>query len=81
MTHRWSSLKGLIGCLLLGGLAAAATSACGLADTATTAAAGGVSEAQQAQQARATEDRVKQQLDAAAQADAQRRAAAEKETE
>ncbi len=53
-----------MGCLLSG---------CGLGGTAISAAAGGVSDAEQAKEARKTEDRVKQQIDAAAAVDAQRR--------
>jgi hypothetical protein len=51
--------------------------ACGLGETAVSAAAGGASEVEQAKQALKTEARVKQQLDAAATLDAQRRQAAE----
>ncbi len=76
-----SSIKPLLGCALIAALVAVAATGCGLAGTATSAAAGAVSEAQQAQQAKATEDSVRQQLDAAARADAQRREAAEKEAE
>lgn len=54
---------------------------CGLGETAATSAAGAASEAQQAQQAKATEDRVQQQLDAASRLDAQKREAAEKESQ
>jgi hypothetical protein len=46
-------------------------------ETAISAAAGGASEAEQAKEALKTEARVKQQLDAAATLDAQRRQAAE----
>ena len=56
-------------------------SGCGVADTAVTAAAGGAAEAQQARQARAMEERVKQQVDAAVQADAEHRRAAEAASE
>ena len=51
--------------------------ACGLGETAISAAAGGASEAEQAKQALRTEASVKQQLDAAATLEAQRRQAAE----
>jgi hypothetical protein len=59
----------LMVCLTLG--------ACGLGETAVSAAAGGASEAEQAKEALRTEARVKQQLDAAATVDAQRRQAAD----
>lgn len=51
--------------------------ACGLGETAVSAAAGGASEAEQAKAALKTEARVKQQLDAAAALEAQRRQAAD----
>jgi uncharacterized protein YceK len=51
--------------------------ACGLGETAISAAAGGASEAEQAKEALKTEARVKQQLDAAATLEAQRRQAAD----
>jgi hypothetical protein len=51
--------------------------ACGLGETAVSAAASGASAAEQAKEALKTEARVKQQLDAAATLDAQRRQAAE----
>jgi len=51
--------------------------ACGLGETAVSAAAGGASEAEQAKAALRTEARVKQQLDAAATLEAQRRQAAD----
>jgi hypothetical protein len=51
--------------------------ACGLGETAVSAAAGGASEAEQAKAALRTEARVKQQIDAAATLEAQRRQAAE----
>lgn len=50
---------------------------CGLGETASSVAAGGSAQAQQARQATQTEARVKQQLDAAAKLDSERRAAAE----
>jgi hypothetical protein len=50
---------------------------CGLGETASSAAAAGASQAEQVQQATRTEARVKQQLDAAASLDAERRKAAE----
>ncbi len=58
-------------------LACLTFSACGVGETAISAAAGGASEAAQAKEALKTEARVKQQLDAAATLDAQRRQAAE----
>jgi hypothetical protein len=51
--------------------------ACGLGETAVSAAAGGASEAAQAKEASKIEAHVKQQLDAAAALDAQRRQAAD----
>jgi hypothetical protein len=51
--------------------------ACGLGETAVSAAAGGASEAAQAKEALRIEARVKQQLDATATLEAQRRQAAE----
>jgi uncharacterized protein YceK len=56
-------------CVLLAG--------CGLGETAVSTAAAGASQAEQAQQATRTEARVREQLDAAAKADAERRNAAE----
>jgi hypothetical protein len=67
------AIFGLLACLPL--------AACGVGETAISAAAGGVSEAQQAKDAVKTEDRVKQQLDAAMALDAQRRKAAEAESQ
>jgi hypothetical protein len=58
-------------CLALSG------AGCGVSETAVSAAAGGASEVEQAKQARATEERVKQQLDSAMQAETQHRQAAE----
>ena len=55
--------------------------ACGLGETAVSAAAGGASEAEQAKEALRTEARVKQQLDAAATLEAQRRQAADTRTQ
>jgi hypothetical protein len=63
--------------LILGFLACVPLAACGVGETAISAAVGGASEAQQAKDALKTEARVKQQLDAAAALDAQRRQAAE----
>lgn len=63
--------------LILGVLACVPLAACGVGETAISAAAGGASEVQQAKDALKTEARVKQQLDAAAALDAQRRQAAE----
>lgn len=54
---------------------------CGLGETASSAAAGASVEVQQAQQAAQMEARVKQQLDAAAKLDAERRAKAEETTQ
>lgn len=62
-------------------LAAAAVlplAGCGLAGTAASTATGAASEAEQAKEAKATEDRVKQQLDAATREAAQQREEAEK---
>ncbi len=50
---------------------------CGLGETAVTATAGSASEIEQAKEGLKTEARVKQQLDAAAAVDAERRRAAE----
>jgi hypothetical protein len=58
---------------ILGFLACLSLAACGLGETAVSAAAGGASEAQQAKEALKTQARVKQQLDAAATLEAQRR--------
>jgi hypothetical protein len=57
--------------------AALVLSGCGLADTAATGATGAAAEAQQASQAKQTEDRVRDQAQAAVQQDADRRKAAE----
>ncbi len=57
-------------------LAALALTGCGVADTAVTAAAGS-SQVNEAKDARATEERVKQQVDAAVRLDAEQRRAAE----
>jgi hypothetical protein len=62
---------------ILGFLACLTLAACGVGETAISAAAGGASEAEQAKEALKTEARVKQQLDAAAALDAQRRDAAD----
>jgi hypothetical protein len=67
--------------VILGFLACLPLAACGVGETAISAAAGGASEAQQAKDALKTEARVKQQLDAAAALDAQRRNAAEAESQ
>lgn len=67
--------------LLLIMLAAAPLAGCGLGETAASAAAGGASEVEQAKEGLKTEARVKQQLDAAAELDAQRRRNAEAETQ
>jgi hypothetical protein len=63
--------------VILGLLACLPLAACGVGETAISAAAGGASEAEQAKEALKTEARIKQQLDAAAALDAQRRQAAE----
>ena len=63
--------------VILGFLACLPLAACGVGETAISAAAAGASEADQAKEALKTEARVKQQLDAAATLDAQRRQAAE----
>jgi hypothetical protein len=68
-----SSIKRLI----VGFLACLTLTACGVGETAISAAAGGASEAQQAREGLKTEARVKQQLDAAAALEAQRRQEAE----
>jgi len=67
--------------LILTCLACLALAACGLGETAVSAAAGGASQAEQAKAGLQTEARVKQQLDAAAALDAQRRQAAENDTQ
>ena len=67
------AILGFLACLLL--------AACGVGETAISAAAGGASEAQQAKEALKTEARVKQQVDAAVALDAQRRQAAETESQ
>ena len=54
---------------------------CGLAETGMAGAAAGASQVQQAQEAKRTEERVKQQLDAAMQVDAARRKSADNETQ
>jgi hypothetical protein len=54
---------------------------CGLAETGMAGAAAGASQVQQAQEAKRTEERVKQQLDAAMQADAARRKSADNEAQ
>ena len=63
--------------IILTFMACLTLSACGLGETAVSAAAGGASEAEQAKEALKTEARVKQQLDAAATLEAQRRQAAD----
>ncbi len=67
--------------LLTAGFVAVTLAGCGLANTTTAAATGAASEVQQAQQAKATLDEVKQQLDAAARQDAQRREQADKDSQ
>jgi hypothetical protein len=56
-------------------------SGCGLAETGMAGATAGASQAQQVRQAKETEARVQKQLDAASQQDAQRRRAAEAESQ
>ena len=63
----------LLSCLALAG--------CGLAGTAASTAAGAASEAQEAQQARATEDKVRAQIQDAQAVDAAQRERAEKEAQ
>ena len=63
------AILGLLACLPLAG--------CGVGEVAVSGAAGAASEAQQAKEGLKTEARVKQQLDAAAALDAQRRKDAE----
>jgi len=58
-----------------------ALTACGVAETGAAAAAGGVSAAEQARQAKQTEAQVQKQVDAAVQQDAERRRAAEAESQ
>lgn len=62
---------------ILAFLACLTLAACGLGETAISAAAGSASEAEQAKAALKTEARLKEQLDAAAALDAQRRQAAD----
>ena len=59
----------------------ATLSGCGLAGTSVAGATAGASEVEQARQAKETEARVKKQLDAAVQLDADRRKAAEAESQ
>lgn len=59
----------------------ATLSGCGLAGTSVAGATAGASQVQQARQAKETEARVQKQLDAAAQLDADRRKAAETESQ
>jgi hypothetical protein len=63
--------------LLLSTLLCATLAGCGLGEVAVSTAASGVTEAEQAKQALQTKARVTRDLDAAAQADQQRRQAAE----
>ena len=68
--------------LLAGALILSATLAgCGLAETGVAGAAAGASQAEQVRQAKQTEARVQRQLDAAIQQDADRRRAAEAESQ
>ncbi len=60
-------------------LAAGLCAGCGLAGVAVTAPAGAAAEVQQAQQAKATEDKVKRELDEAQHAAAQQRSDAEEQ--
>jgi len=66
---------------LLGATALLTLTGCGLAETGAVGAAGAASQVQQASQAKATEDRVRQQLDAAAQQAAEQRKTAESESQ
>ena len=59
----------------------ATLSGCGLAGTSVASATAGASQVEQARQAKETEARVQKQLDAAAQLDADRRKAAETESQ
>lgn len=63
--------------ILLLFVACLSLTACGLGETAVSAAAGAGSQAEQVKEAMKTEARVKQQLDTAAAVDAERRQAAE----
>ena len=54
---------------------------CGLAETGAAAAAGGASEVQQVKQAKATEERVKKEVEAAVQQNTDRQHAAEAESQ
>jgi hypothetical protein len=63
--------------LLCSMLACAVLTGCGLGETASSVATGTATEAEQARQATQTEAQIKQQLDAAAKLDAERRAAAD----
>lgn len=60
---------------------AASIAGCGLGETAATAVTGAASEAQQAKQAQATEQQVRNQVEADMKEDAAKRAAAEKQGE
>jgi hypothetical protein len=62
-------------------IVSATLSGCGLAETGAVAAAGGASQVEQARQAKQTEARVQKQVDAAIQQDADRRRAAEAESQ
>ena len=72
-----SDIRRLTAASALAVAAALMTASCGLAGTAASTAANGVSEAQQAGEAKATEDRVKQQVQDAMRANAQQRDQAE----
>ena len=63
--------------VILACVAALSLAGCGLGETAVSAAAGGASEAEQAKQALKTEQRVKDQVNAAMNVDAQHRRGAE----
>lgn len=67
--------------LIVAAATALFAAACGLGGTAASSAAGAASEAQQAKQAQATEDSVREQLDAASREDAQKREAAEQQAQ
>jgi hypothetical protein len=71
------SVMSLAATLVLG----ASLTGCGLAETGMAGATAGASQAEQVRQAKETEARVQKQLDAASQQDAQRRGAAEAESQ
>jgi hypothetical protein len=67
--------------LLASTMVLATLTGCGLAETGAAAAAGGASEVEQARHAKEIEAQVKKQVDAAVQQDAQRRQAADAESQ